>query len=282
MIASSSLVRVARQPESNAAMSDSKTDSEIAFTIRLTKEDWDATLGAWRCPALAIPKAEIGNLFVGGSRVDKANYEVLKGPAAVRWIAGNPPAQVAAQIRLSEELSLESETGRWKKLAVVLPVVASIVAALIGAAATYLSKSGANGPNTTDLVKAHFNDWNFDKDLKIISYRLTVESVDSTEYVKKADKDKYRFVVGVRPRAGISDMDGQYDYALEFPFESTLKLAPPLDDDLRQAVATGCVSLILFRVSAVGLARIRFKTPFVPAHYGPEIKKLEGEYDGAC
>jgi hypothetical protein len=263
-------------------MSGSTTDPVITFITRLTEEDWDAALRAWRCPALAIPKAEIGSLFVEGDRVDKAKYEVLKGSPAVRWIAADPPARVAAQIRLGEELSLESETTRWKKLAVVLPLVASITAALIGAAATYLSKPGTEAARTADLVKAHFNDWNLDRARQIIAYRLTVEPIDLAEYIKKSDKDKYKLIVAIRPRTGLSDMDGQYDYAVEFPFESTLALAPPLNETLRQTVATGCVSLILFRVSADGLARIPFKTPFVPTHYGHELKVLETEYDGAC
>jgi hypothetical protein len=263
-------------------MSGSTTDPEITFTTRLTEEDWDAALRAWRCPALAIPKAEIGNLFVEGNRVDKANYEVLKGPPAVRWIAADPPARLAAQITLGAELSLESETSRWKKLAIMLPVVASITVALIGAAATYLARPGSEVAGTADLINAHFSDWNVDRARQIISYRLTVEPIDLAEYIKKSDKDKYKLIVAVRPRTGLSDMDGQYDYAVEFPFESTLTLAPPLNETLRQTVATGCVSLILFRVSAEGLARIPFKTPFVPTHYGPELKMLEPEYDGAC
>lgn len=263
-------------------MSGSTTDPEITFMMRLRKEDWDADLGAWRCPALAIPKAEIGNLFVKGDRVDKAKYEVLKGPPAVRWIAADRPAEVYAQIQLGEELSLESETSRWKKLTVVLPVVASITAALIGGAATYLSKPGTEAARTTDLVKAVLNDYNIDRTQQTISYRLTVRPIDLAEYIKKLDQDKYKLIVAIRLRTGPSDMDGQYDYAVEFPFESTLMGAPPLNEALRQTVATGCISLILFRVSAEGLARIPFKTPFVPRHYGPELKMLQTEYDGPC
>jgi hypothetical protein len=62
----------------------------------------------------------------------------------------------------------------------------------------------------------------------------------------------------------MSDTDGQYDYALEFPFETTLTLDPPLNDDLRQAVATGCVSLILFRVSAAGPRENTFQDSLRP------------------
>src|SRR6266480_3920231 len=142
-------------------MPESATGSEITFTTRLTKEDWDGIKGAWRCTALAIPKAEVTDLFVEGNRVDKADYEVRKAPREVHWKVGNPPARVAAQIRLSEELSLESETGLWKKLAVVLP----FIAALIAAAATYFSKTVVDGPKV-EMVYAHLNEWSVDRGRK--------------------------------------------------------------------------------------------------------------------
>jgi hypothetical protein len=276
------LVRVTRRSESDTTMSDSKAAPQITFTTRLNIQDWDPTLKAWRCPALAIPKADIEDLFVDGDRVDKAKYEVLRGPLAIRWIAADPPTGAVAQVQLGEELSLESETSRWKKLAVIVPFVASIVAAFIGAAATYLSKSGSDGPNKADLVTAHFSDWNIDKRGQFIAYRLTVKAFDLAEYVKTLDTDRYKLIVGIRPRIGISDTEGKYDYALPFPFENTLTMTPPISDNLRQTVAKGCVSLILFRVSATGLARIPFTTPFFPSHYGSEIKMLDSEYDGAC
>jgi hypothetical protein len=263
-------------------MTKAKADSEIVFTVRLTRDDWDPSMRAWRCPALAIPKAEIADLFVDGRRTDKADYEVIKGPPAVRWIAANPPDLVAVQIRLGEELSLEAETDRWKKLTVVLPVLASIVAALISGTATHLSTHPGDGSRTADLVKAHFNDWNLYRAQKSLSYRLTADPIDLTEYIKQSDKQNFSLVVALRPRSGTSDLDGQYEYALRYPFDNTLALTPRLPDRLRETIATGCLSLILFRVSAAGLQRIPFNTPFVPAHYGSDIKLLESEYDGSC
>lgn len=263
-------------------MSDSKAASQITFTTRLTEQDWEPTLRAWRCPALAIPKADIQSLFVMGSRIDKSNYEVLRGPLAIRWIAADPPAEALAQVQLGEELSLESETSRWKKLAVVLPFIASIVAAFIGAAATYLSKSGSDGSNNTaDLSSAHFSDWNIDRAGRFISYRLTVRPYDATDYIKNSEKDRYKLIVAARPRTGGSDLDGQYDIAVAYSYDNTLLLTLPLNDNFREAITTGCLSLNLFRVSTTALARIPFTTPFVASHYSPsEIKMLDPEYDG--
>jgi hypothetical protein len=45
-----------------------------------------------------------------------------------------------ASIKLTEELTLGKETDRWKKLAIILPVTATIVSALIAGTATLISK----------------------------------------------------------------------------------------------------------------------------------------------
>jgi hypothetical protein len=109
---------------------------EIAFANRLTEADWDETLRGWRCPALAVPGAVVDALFVDGNRTDSARYEVLPEHSIIRWTPIDQPQRVTASIRLTKELTLGSETDRWKKLAIVLPVVATIVSAGITAAAT--------------------------------------------------------------------------------------------------------------------------------------------------
>src|SRR5689334_15285377 len=57
----------------------------IVFMARLMEADWDDTLRAWRCPPLAIPGAIVEALYVEGSRIDSARYEVLKEQALIRW-----------------------------------------------------------------------------------------------------------------------------------------------------------------------------------------------------
>jgi hypothetical protein len=116
---------------------------EIVVTIRLTNEDWDDAMRGWRCPVLSIPGALVEAVYVEGNRVDTGPYEVLIPNTFVRWITLDRPERVALSIRLTEALSLDSETERWKRLAIVLPVVATIVAASISGAATYISRTPA-------------------------------------------------------------------------------------------------------------------------------------------
>ncbi len=116
---------------------------------------------------------------------------------------------------------------------------------------------------------------------KSLSNRLTVDPIDLADYIKPSEKRNFSLIVALRPRTGTSDLDGQYQYALRYPFDTTLTLTPQLPDGLRETVEGlpqhGAVS-----VSASGLQRIPFSTPFVPANYGSDIKLLESEYDGSC
>lgn len=113
---------------------------EIVFSIRLTSDDWDEVMHGWRCPALNVPGAVVEAIYVEGSRVDTARYEVLTQNTLIRWVTSDQPPRVVASIKLTEALSLGKETERWKRLAIILPVVATLIAATITAAATYFAK----------------------------------------------------------------------------------------------------------------------------------------------
>jgi|SRR6516225_7642086 hypothetical protein len=90
----------------------------IVFTARLNESDWDSDKKAWRCPALDILGSVVQEVFVSGRRIDRAWYEILAGPAMIRWIRPSPPPQIAAVISLKETLSLRSDTEKWKKFTV--------------------------------------------------------------------------------------------------------------------------------------------------------------------
>jgi hypothetical protein len=125
------------------------------FTTRLTEADWDDTVRGWRCPALAVPGAVIEALYVDGTRVDSAKYEVLTQNTLIRWTLPDQPQRATASVKLTEELTLGTETDRWRKLAIVLPVVATIVSAALTGAATYFSKLAPDGrtpPSATGVV----------------------------------------------------------------------------------------------------------------------------------
>jgi hypothetical protein len=280
--------RVIYQDESHAAMSESKASPDepraspaLVFTVRLTQEDWDSERTAWRCPALAIPKAEVSDLFADGNRIDKEKYKIIEGPPSIRWTSSNPPARVTAQIQLPEELTLISETDRWKKLAIALPVVASIVVALIGAVGSYLTKPGSEITKVTDLITATFTDWDVDEGKKSISYRFDLSPFEQAKFIKKSEKDNFKLIVGVRPRSATPLMDGEYDRAFgPYSFDSTPPQVPLVDDKLQSFISTGCVDLILFRVSLARLATVPFKTPFAPTYYGSDLKLLESKSQG--
>jgi hypothetical protein len=106
----------------------------IAITTSMTKDDWDTKLSGWRCPPLKIPGATIEALYAESGRIDKAWYEVQPDLTLVRWVHGSvAPPEVTASITLTQELASQDLTQRWKKLAIVLPVAATVVTALIGA-----------------------------------------------------------------------------------------------------------------------------------------------------
>ena len=104
----------------------------ITFTTTLSVADWDANLSGWRCSVLRIPGAEITSLYTSSGVVDRSDYEIIKDVQVVRWRHDQqPPANVILSITLTQELASEELTARWKKLAIVLPVIATIVVAVV-------------------------------------------------------------------------------------------------------------------------------------------------------
>jgi hypothetical protein len=108
------------------------------FTVALTDKDWDRELGAWRCPVLKIPGARVEDVLVAGSSANFSYYEVNYGLGTVRWARPKPPERATVVIKLTEELSTRELTLRWKKLAVIVPVIT----ALLGGVISYVSTSG--------------------------------------------------------------------------------------------------------------------------------------------
>jgi hypothetical protein len=123
-----------------SAKTSRETMPEIVFTTRLTADDWDEAMHGWRCQVLNVPGAIVEAVYVEGARIDTARYEVLSQNTFIRWMAPDQPQRAAASIKLTEALSLGKDTERWKRLAIILPVIATVAAAAITAAATYLSR----------------------------------------------------------------------------------------------------------------------------------------------
>lgn len=127
---------------------------EIVFTLRLTSDDWDSGLSAWRCPALDIPSSFIKEAFdPKGQPIAMTLLKIDKGPARVSWKGPRQPAQIALVVGLGEQLSPTSQEAFWKRFAIVVP----IVTALIGALVTYMSKPSP-GPSYALRLNVYPND----------------------------------------------------------------------------------------------------------------------------
>jgi len=101
------------------------------FTVTLTDDDWDQLKGGWRCSALQIPESSIKDIFVNGSIADKKSYQIDPELQLIRWAQKNRPKQVGIQVSIKKELSTQELTTKWKKLAILLPIVGSLITAIL-------------------------------------------------------------------------------------------------------------------------------------------------------
>lgn len=101
---------------------------ETTLTVMVSKKQWDEVLGGWHCPALKIPGAKVKDVFVGGRRAESNCYEVNEGACIVHWLGSERPEEAGVLIKLTEELSTKDLTLRWKKLAIVVPVITALIA----------------------------------------------------------------------------------------------------------------------------------------------------------
>ena len=100
----------------------------IAFTVTVGETEWRGDLSGWSCSALAIPGAVLEEVYAQDARVDSACYEALSDLNLIRWRHGTrPPKKATVTIRLKKELSTQELTLRWRKLAIVLPVLATLM-----------------------------------------------------------------------------------------------------------------------------------------------------------
>jgi hypothetical protein len=117
------------------------------FTITLSDDDWDSVKGGWRCPALQIPGARVKYIYVNGALADPTYYEVHQEVGFIQWLRSYFPGQAAVHVGLDKELSTEELTVKWKKLAVILPVIGTLGAAIL-TAALRVSGSDSTGGST--------------------------------------------------------------------------------------------------------------------------------------
>ena len=193
--------------------------SEIVFSIRLTSDDWDEVMHGWRCSALNVPGAIVEAVYVEGTRIDTARYEVLIQNTFIRWIASDQPPRVAVSIRLTEALSLGKETERWKRLAIILPVLATVLAAIITGAATYFAKTGDARTADTSMLPQPSNPGGVKTPEKVGNRPIDVIADENTRfsnalgielsqiYLSRFKDDDASRYFGFHQKEGATDLD---------------------------------------------------------------------------
>jgi hypothetical protein len=103
----------------------------IVFTVAVSQNDWDAELGGWRCSALRIPGAEVDNVFVEGTSMDKTRYFVWREYEMIRWTSKPEPKTATISIKLTEALSTKKKTDFWKTFSALAPIVAALITVML-------------------------------------------------------------------------------------------------------------------------------------------------------
>lgn len=147
----------------------------IHFTTTVSENDWDARFSGWRCPALEIPSASIKDVFIGGTKQDTAIMEVDHKLKILIWKGNKTPPEALISYEISENLTTEDialgweDTAlKWKKLSILLPVLATLIAGIVGPILTYkltesktVSLSTENMPERVEFINTmwdYFND----------------------------------------------------------------------------------------------------------------------------
>ncbi len=104
---------------------------EISFVVTASEQDWDKTMGGWRCSALRIPGAKVDSIYYSGKKADDAWYKIKPGVDMIHWIRDDEPKQIAITISIAEELSPKYLTDKWKRLAKLLPFLTTILSSVI-------------------------------------------------------------------------------------------------------------------------------------------------------
>jgi hypothetical protein len=101
------------------------------FTVTVSDDDWDVVKGGWRCPALQIPGTTVIDVYVSGSVVDPKMYDVNNELSLIRWSSNDHPKQASIHIQAQKALSTQELTLKWKKIAIMLPVIGALATALV-------------------------------------------------------------------------------------------------------------------------------------------------------
>lgn len=120
------------------------------FTITVFDDDYDSSLGGWRCSALRLPGSTLQELRADGVVQDSSYWRAVPELGLVKWSREVRPMQAVLVLRVADDLAPASQAIRLKRLAIVAPVVATIVTALITAGTTWAVSSSKGYDVTTN------------------------------------------------------------------------------------------------------------------------------------
>ncbi len=106
---------------------------EASFDLKLTDQDWDRKISAWRCLTLKIPEVEINSIYAGDNRLSANDYGIDRGLWVIRWKGKTQqPKEIQLLGTLSQKSTRAGKKFSWNKTTITVFGIASIMLILIG------------------------------------------------------------------------------------------------------------------------------------------------------
>jgi hypothetical protein len=83
----------------------------IRFRARLSTNDWDPNVGAFRCSALAIPNATVIEVHGDGKARPLADFSIDAYARELRYLGSEQPRELVLTIQLSSSLTTWRKAG---------------------------------------------------------------------------------------------------------------------------------------------------------------------------
>ena len=112
-------------------MANSETIEHVYY--RLTKDDLVGFKHAWRFPLLRISDLEIEEIYANGDLQANDRYEEDRDLEIIIWRGQRKPYpdDITVHFKLPKTLPKKEDKEFWQKLAIILPVVATIMSPIL-------------------------------------------------------------------------------------------------------------------------------------------------------
>lgn len=105
---------------------------EASFELKLTDQDWNEKISAWRCLSLRIPEVEINSIYAGDNRLSGHDYDIDRGLWVIHWKGKTrQPKEIQLLGTLSQKSNQSRNNFRWNKPTVMFSGIASLILVLI-------------------------------------------------------------------------------------------------------------------------------------------------------